>query len=506
MNIAQERLVEDQVREDYLADFAARLRHILHARGDLDFLSLQRGIPPYVFHEVQALRPLAGSIPIEHGGRGAEPKEILSVLEASSYESLPLGLVLAINGALFLEPLAKYGSEGLKASVFPRFVEEGAMGGLMITEPDYGTDALSMQTSFEEEGGGYAIRGTKHWAGLSGWADFWIITARRRRETGALQRDIDFFVCDSRQPGQVVSVEEWYPNLGLYMIPYGRNRVDVRVPLGARLAPVSNGLGLLRDLLHRSRMRFAGMAVGFIRRILDEAIEHCRERKVGGRILSSFDQVRRRLAEIQAGHTISAAFCRHSSEVSGIGNDLADEGLAANVHKTVLSDLMQQASQSFLQLMGAKGYRLDHLAGRAVVDSRPFQIFEGSNDVMYDQIAAAFLKRMRQIGESSLLGLLRLHELTSLAAERFTRILDFQVAGELIQRKMVDLGRIIARVVSVEFLLRLGSGGYDAGLIENAIEVLREKVGMIAAGFREGAAVPLVEDYAGARAWQACTP
>ncbi len=504
--MTSDRALGPSLREAYVAEFSSRLRHLLHTRGDLDSLSLQRGIPPYVFREIQALRPLAGSIPHEYGGRGVEPKEILSVLEASSYESLSLGLVLAINGALFLEPLAKYGSPELKASIFPRFIEEGAMGGLMITEPDYGTDALSMQTSFDQQGGEYAIKGTKHWAGLSGWADFWIVTARKRREAGGLHRDIDFFVCDSRQPGQVISVEEWYPNLGLYMIPYGRNHVDVRVPLGARLAPPANGIGLLRDLLHRSRMRFAGMAVGFIHRILDESIAHCRERKVGGRSLVSFDQVKRRLAEIQAGHTISAAFCRHSSEVSGIGKDLAEEGLAANVHKTVLSDLMQQASQSFLQLMGAKGYRLDHPAGRAVVDSRPFQIVEGSNDVMYDQIAAAFLKRMRQAGESSFLGYLRLHELTSLAAERFSRILDFQLAGELLQRKMVDLGKIIARVVSVDFLLRLGSGGYDSGLVENAIEVLREKVGMIAAGFRDGIAVPLVEDYQGARDWQSCTP
>jgi alkylation response protein AidB-like acyl-CoA dehydrogenase len=503
--MTSEKPVDAPVFASYLADFASRLRHVLHGRGDLDRLSLQRGIPPFVFQEIQGLRPLASSIPVDFGGRGGEPREILSVLEATAYESLPLSLILAINGALFLEPLAKYGPAALKESTFARFMTEGgAMGGLMITEPEYGTDALSMQTAFEARDGQYAIKGTKHWAGLSGWADFWIITARKRRESGGLQRDIDFFVCDSRQPGQLVTVEEWYPNLGLYMIPYGRNRVDVSVPFGARLEPATNGIGLLRDLLHRSRMRFAGMAVGFIRRILDDSIAHCRERKVGGRSLETFDQVRRRLAEIQAGHTISAAFCKHSSENSALGRDLAEEGLVANVHKTVLSDLMQQASQSFLQLTGAKGYRLDHPAGRAVVDSRPFQIFEGSNDVMYDQIAAAFLKRMRSRGETSLMAGLRLHELTALAAERFAKILDFHLAGELVQRKMVDLGRILARVVSVELLLRLASSGFDAALVENAIETLRDKVRTIAAGFQAGTAVPLVEDYGLGPDWQSC--
>jgi hypothetical protein len=289
------------------------------------------------------------------------------------------------------------------------------------------------------------------------------------------------------------------------MIPYGRNRIDVRVPTVNRLAPEGSGVGLLQDLLHRSRMRFAGMAVGFTRRLLDEGLKHCRERQVGGRSLSSYDQVRRRLAEIQASHTLSAAFCKHSSERSSIERSLADQGLAANVHKTVLSDLMQQSAQSLLQLTGAKGYRLDHPAGRAIVDSRPFQIFEGSNDVIYNQIASAFLKWMRDLGESNILSALKIHELTGRAAGYFAKILDFHIVGELVQRKMVDLGRIFARVVSADFLVSLAGSGFDARLVDNAIEVLREKVGMLAAGFRQAVNVALVEDYAQGPLWQACT-
>ncbi|HTX74423.1 MAG TPA: acyl-CoA dehydrogenase family protein [Rectinemataceae bacterium] len=488
----------------YLTSFVERLHHILRVRGNLDTLSVQRGIPPYVFQELQAAKPLACSIPAAYGGRGTEPKEILSVLEAASYESLPLSLVLAINGALFLEPLAKYGSEELKRNTFRRFVEGGAMGGFMMTEPEFGTDALSMRTSFERQADSYHISGTKHWAGLSGWADFWLVTARERRE-GGLKRDIDFFVCDSNHPEQVIHVEEWYPNLGLFMIPYGRNRIDVRVPGGNRLEPAGTGIALLQDLLHRSRMRFAGMAAGFMHRLLDEGLRHCRERSVGGRSLDSYDQVRSRLAELQAGATIGAAFCKHSSENSSIERSLVDQGLAANVHKTVLSDLMQENSQSLLQLTGAKGYRLDQLAGRAVIDSRPFQIFEGSNDVIYGQIASAFLKRMKDSGETNLLSALRLHELTGRAAGYFSRLLDFQLLSDLVQRKLVDLGRILARVVSVDFLIGLGGGGFDGRLIDNAIEFLKEKVGMLAAGFAGPGTVDLVDGGLSGPRWQNCS-
>ncbi|MDZ7681548.1 MAG: acyl-CoA dehydrogenase family protein [Fodinibius sp.] len=71
--------------------------------------------------------------------------------------------------------------------------------------------------------------------------------------------------------------------------------------------------------------------------------------------------------------------------------------LTANAIKTYTTDLMQQAAQSLLQLTGAKGYRLDHIAGRALIDSRPFQIFEGSNDILYQQISESVLKNMRKL-------------------------------------------------------------------------------------------------------------
>ena len=55
---------------------------------------------------------------------------------------------------------------------------DGSMGGLMITEPDFGSNALHMQTSFVREGDHYHLKGTKHWAGLTGIARYWLLTGR----------------------------------------------------------------------------------------------------------------------------------------------------------------------------------------------------------------------------------------------------------------------------------------------------------------------------------------
>ncbi len=93
-----------------------------------------------------------------------------------------------------------------------------------------------------------------------------------------------------------------------------------------------------------------------------------------------------------------------------------------------------------LQLVGAKGYRLDHIAGRATVDSRPFQIFEGSNDILYQQIAEAVLKLMRSQGEepASVSRWLRTH-FPGLGIRAGTP--GFRGRPPDPQRKLVNLGR-----------------------------------------------------------------
>src|SRR5699024_1733152 len=141
----------------FINRYKTKLNDLFNKEGDINELSLSRGMPHDVFQQIMEYKPLSVFIPKEYGGRGAKTHEALALLEASSYESLPLSLMMGINGALFLQPVANYGLEEVKRPIFSRFMEEGNMGGLMITEPDYGTDALSMETSYEKNGSSFEV-------------------------------------------------------------------------------------------------------------------------------------------------------------------------------------------------------------------------------------------------------------------------------------------------------------------------------------------------------------
>jgi len=486
---------------EFIKDFEDRLKQLFHEKEDIDQLSLERGLPPSVWTEIMSKKPLSVAISEEFGGRGSKVKECLGLLAAASYESLSLSLTFGINIALFLEPVSKYANEVVKKGIFDRFLENQNMGGLMITEPDYGSDALNMKTINKEIEDAYQVKGTKHWQGLTGKADYWIIASRKESEEGDLGRDIDFFICDVTQKNQKVVVEELYDNLGLYMIPYGLNKLDLEIPAAYKLQPETTGIKMMLDILHRSRMQFPGMGMGFIKRMLDEALLHCRNRMVGAGNLLAIDQVQFQLSRIQSAYTICSAMCTRSSAISGIAYNLALEGLEANAMKAVVTDLMQESAQLLVQLSGASGYRLSHIGGRGIVDSRPFQIFEGSNEMLYGQIAEMITRLMKKQKQLHLFDFLKDFKLMSEACHYFKKDLNFIISTTLSQRKMVDLGRILGRIISVGYVLELQDKGFRKDLIDNCITTVRQEVSALFASFRFDHSITVVEDYQDNSAW-----
>ena len=486
---------------DFIQNFEKTLKSAFHEIADIDKFSLNRGIPSSVLTKIMDEVPLSVAIPANYGGRGAIVKECLGVLSAASYESLPLSLTFGINIALFIEPVAKYGLEEVKVDIFKRFLENQKMGGLMITEPDYGSDALNMQTFNTKNDDTYHVQGTKHWQGLTGMADYWLITSRSKNDQGILGRDIDFFITDESKEKQKIVVEELFDNLGLYMIPYGRNKLDLQIPEKFKLQPESTGIKMMLDILHRSRMQFPGMGMGFIKRMLDEALNQCTNRIVGGKNLLSLDQVQYQISRIQSAFTISSAMCFTSSSRSGIDKNLSLENIEANSMKTVVTDLMQECAQTVTQLFGAQGYRISNIAGRGIVDSRPFQIFEGSNEMLYSQISEAVIKLMKRKKELNLFRFLENYDLTSKSAEYFKKEINFTIDVNLSQRKLVDLGRAIGRIVSAGFVLDMSESGFRKDLIDNSIKMLRQDISALMNSFSFQNDINSIEDYREGSSW-----
>lgn len=466
--------------EEFLARFKEGIHQLFHVEANINELSLSRGLPDTIWKGILDLKPLSVAIPTEYGGRGVKVKECLGVLSAAAYESLALSLTCGINLALFLEPLAKYGSEITKASVFKKFIEKNAMGGLMITEPDHGSDALNMQTAYTEEEKQYKIKGKKHWQGLTGMADFWIVAARKKGNDAQLSRDVEFFVTDNSKKDQKITVDEYYNNLGLYMIPYGLNNLDVKVPKDQKLIHKNAGIKVMLDILHRSRLQFPGIGIGFIKRMLDETLARTRSRIVGGKALYKLDSVRYQISKIQAAYTMASAMCVESVATSGIAHNLTNVGIQANSMKALLTDLMHEAAQICVQLSGASGFRLDHIGGRGIVDSRAFIIFEGPNEMLYSQVSQAFIKKMSKKKLTNFFACLQEFKHTHRVADRFKKVLNFDFPSSISQRQHVTLGEIISRVIAFQYIDKVQEKGFRSDLCDNAFKHIMMNVRKLA--------------------------
>jgi len=480
---------------EYIKEFEKTLKSVFYERYDISQFSKERSLPAVALRDIMSKSPLSVAIPENYGGRGVKVKECLQVLSSASYESLALSLTFGINIALFLEPVAKYANASVKEGIFKRFLEKQNMGGLMITEPDYGSDALGMQTYNEKEGETYTVKGTKHWQGLTGMADYWLIASREKSSKGNLNRDIDFFICDVSQPNQQIVVEEYYDNLGLYMIPYGKNKVDIQVPSQFKLESKTSGVKMMLDILHRSRMQFPGMAIGFIKRMLDESIKYCNERIVGGKKLIELDQIQYQISRIQSAHTIASAMCFRSVSHSGIEKDLANEGIEANTMKAFVTDLMQEAAQTLTQLCGSMGFKMDSIGGRGIMDSRAFQIFEGSNEMLYTQITEMTMKLMKRSKEFNIYKFLENFNLTDKSYSYFKEYMEFSMTTELKQRKMIDLGKVFTRIISLNFVLEMEEKGYRKDLTSNCLEFLKLDVSRLINTFHSKNTIVVIEEY-----------
>jgi len=193
--------------------------------------------------------------------------------------------------------------------------------------------------------------------------------------------------------------------------------------------------------------------------------------------------------------------CSFTSENVPLSKDTSSFDVAANTIKTMTTDLMQNASQSLLQLTGAKGYRLDHIAGRSTIDSRPFQIFEGSNDILYQQISESVIKLMKKLKLNNLYDFLSDYKYTKHASDHLKETLNQEIDLKMTQDKLVELGRVLSRLISLEFTIRLGEKGFNRELISNTIETLKGDVKRMMSSFSYANDAVVVENYEESSDW-----
>jgi alkylation response protein AidB-like acyl-CoA dehydrogenase len=420
---------------------------------------------------------LLPALPQKYGGRDSHV-EMCRVVETMSEWNLPLGMYTTIVTGVALRPIALWADEEAKQEVLPLFAGSDPMiAGFASTEPGCGSAMSSMTTTFEEVEGGYRIRGRKHWQAFSFSAHWWLVSAKND-DNG--RREYGYFIV-KRSEG--FRTAQRYEPLGLKVIDYGLNDIDAVVPRHRRIHAEGRNLRPMVEMLMASRAMMAAMGCGFLRRVSREAHLYADGRQLGPAPLSAIRFARYRLAAIDSSYTICEALNHYLQTRLDMKADMMGAFPAVQAIKTVATDRMLSAAHHYQQLVGGEGYRCGsptNISAQAFLDARVFTIFDGTNDLLSQQLTEYC---MAKLAGRSLSGFLADWPLTAPGVRTHHLNLDFldRVLG---QEHLVLAGRAIAYLFAITQVMEWAAEtGADPVRVRIAIEFLKHDIVGVAAEF-----------------------
>jgi alkylation response protein AidB-like acyl-CoA dehydrogenase len=417
------------------------------------------------------------ALPTEFGGRDSHV-EMCRVVETLAEWNLPLGMYTKIITAVALRPIAMRAGEQAKREVLPLFATADPMiCGFASTEPGCGSAMSAMQTTYEEVDGGYRIRGTKHWQGFSATGHWWLVSAKN--DTNG--RRYGYFIVKRSEGFRTV---RRYEPLGMRLLDYGLNEIDAVVPAHRKIAAEDRSLSAMVEMLMPPRAMMAALAAGFLRRISREAHTYADNRPIGPGPLSALGFVRYRLRAIDTSATIAEALNHYLMTQLDVKADMTDAFPAVQAIKILATERMVTSAYHYQQLCGGEGYRCDapsNVAGQAFLDTRVFTIFDGTNDLLSQQLTEWCLTRHEGRPLSRFLAT---WPLTAPAIAEHHVDLGF-LDSDLRQEHLVLGGRAIAATFAIAQLMRwAGETQGDAPVrARPAIEFLKADIDGIAREF-----------------------
>ncbi|MGH3243194.1 MAG: acyl-CoA dehydrogenase family protein [Spirillospora sp.] len=423
---------------------------------------------------------LLPTLPKEYGGRD-DHAEMCKVVETLSEWNLPLGMYVTVISAVALRPIVLWAGEEAKREVLPSYAGGDPMiCGFASTEPGAGSAMSGMTTTFEEVESGYRIRGRKHWQAFSISAHWWLVSAKNAQNEARDGREYGYFIVKRSEGFRTLRP---YEPLGLKVIDYGLNEIDAVVPRHRRIPADGRTLRPMVEMLMASRAMMAAMGTGFLRRISREAHAYAARRRIGRRPQSAIRFVRYRLAAIDASYTVCAALNHYLRTALNMKSEMIGAFPAVQAIKTVATERMLSSANHYQQLVGGEGYRYEsptNISAQAFLDARVYTIFDGTNDLLSQQLTEYCLARTEGRTLSRFLA-----EWPLTAPAVGTHRLDLRFLDrEPRQEHLVLAGRAIAYAFAIGRVMRWAAEtGADPGAARTAIEFLKADIAGVATEF-----------------------
>lgn len=327
-------------------------------------------------------------IPEEYGGAGYGYLETALVME--EFWRVDPGLGGQIQSICFgSEMVLLFGTEEQKKKYLSPLCSGDAISGTAVTEPDAGSDVLSVSTRAEKKDGGYLINGTKMFISNASIADFLVTLCLTNPDAPSPYERHSVVMVETNREG--LERNKLKGKLGIRAHDTAEvSFSNVWIPEENRIGQEGKGFNYFMEFFNRSRAYVAAQGVGIAQGALEMAVKHVTKRIQFGQTLSTFQIVQCKLAEMA---TLTEA-ARNLVYKAAWKLDHGDvQPMLISMAKWFAGETGVKVVDEALQLHGGYGYLDEYDISRFYRDAKIVEIYEGAKEVEKLVIARQLLKK-----------------------------------------------------------------------------------------------------------------
>lgn len=362
----EHRLMREMVRKFAVDDVAP-----LAARIDRE-----KRFPRESWERAAELGLLGIRAPERLGGSGLGLTETCIAAEELAGVCMATAVTILHQSNLVVDRIVDHGTAEQQARYLPGLCEGSVIGCLAITEPEAGSDAMSMRTRATRAEGGWVLNGTKAFITNGPVADLALVYAK----TGPVEgREISLFAVDAGTPGFQRGPK--LEKLGWRGSPTGELILtDCFVPDDAVIGAIGQGVQVLRTGLASERVVMGAQGVGLAAGALREAKRYASERRQFGRRIGDFQLIQAKLADMYVGVELGRALVARTAAAidAGATREATIQAAACKLHG---SELAMNAASEALQVFGGYGYTTEFPVERYLRDAKIMQIGGGTSEI-----------------------------------------------------------------------------------------------------------------------------
>lgn len=348
----------------------------------------QNRIPDAIVSAMRGLGLFGLSIAEDYGGLGLTMEEEVRVVFELGRASPAFRSMAGTNIGIGSQSIVIAGSDEQRRHFLPRLASGEIIGSFALTEPDAGSDAMSLRTQARRDGDHYVLNGTKRYITNAPIAGLFSVMARTGEGTGA--DAISCFLVEAGTPGLVIGK----PDKKMGQAGALTSDVildDCRVPASTLLGGVEgNGFRTAMKVLDKGRLHIAALCVGMAERLIAESAGFATTRKQFGETIGSFQLVQAMIADSQADMLAGRALVLETARQRDRGERVTMEAACA---KMFASEMLGKVADRAVQIHGGAGYMAEYSVERFYRDARLFRIFEGTTQIQQLIIAREVLRQ-----------------------------------------------------------------------------------------------------------------